>query len=77
LTGSGEPARLQGTVVSANLFPLLGVSPILGRGFAENEDKPSENGRVVILSQDLFQRRFNANPALLNQPITLTAQSTP
>ena len=71
LTGSGEPARLQGTVVSANLFPLLGVSPILGRGFAENEDKQTENGRVVILSQDLFQRRFNANPALLNQPITL------
>ena len=71
MTGSGEPARLQGSVVSANLFPLLGVSPILGRGFAENEDKPSENGRVVILSQDLFQRRFNSDPALLNQPITL------
>ena len=71
LTGSGEPARLQGTVVTANLFPLLGVSPNLGRGFAENEDKPSETGRVVILSQDLFQRRFNSDPALLNQPITL------
>ena len=71
MTGSGEPARLQGSVVSADLLPLLGVSPMLGRGFASDEDKPSPNGRVVILSQDLFQRRFNSDPALLNQSITL------
>ena len=71
LTGSGDPARLQGSVVTANLFPLLGVSPMLGRTFVEDEDKANENGRVVILSQDLFQRRFNSDPAILNQTITL------
>ena len=71
LTGTGDPARLTGSVVTANLFPLLGVSPMLGRGFLDSEDQKSENGRVVILSQALFQRRFNSDPALLNQTITL------
>jgi len=71
ITGSGDPARLTGSVVTANLFPLLGVSPMLGRGFLDSEDQRSENGKVVILSQDLFQRRFNSDPSLLNQTITL------
>jgi len=71
MTGSGDPARLQGTVVTADLFSLLGVSPILGRTFVTDEDKPSETGRVVVLSEDLYQRRFNSNPSILNQPITL------
>ncbi len=71
MTGRGEPARLQGAVVTADLFPLLGVAPIMGRTFLPDEDKPSANGRVVILSQQLFQQRFNSDPSLLNQPITL------
>ena len=71
MTGRGEPARLQGVVVSADLFPLLGVSPVLGRVFLPDEDKPSENGRVAILSEQLFRKRFNADPAILNQAITL------
>ena len=70
LTGRGEPARLQGAVVTADLFPLLGVAPVLGRTFVADEDKPS-GGRVVILSQALFQRRFNSDASILNQPITL------
>ena len=42
MTGRGEPARLQGAVVTADLFPLLGVQPMLGRAFLPDEDKPSE-----------------------------------
>jgi putative ABC transport system permease protein len=71
MTGRGEPARLQGAVVTADLFPLLGVAPMLGRTFLPEEDKPSETGRVVILSHALFQKQFNADPSLLNQAITL------
>ncbi|HEX5964567.1 MAG TPA: ABC transporter permease, partial [Pyrinomonadaceae bacterium] len=62
MTGSGEPARLQGAVVTADLFPLLGIAPLHGRTFTADEDKPSETGRVVILSHALFQRRFNSDP---------------
>src|SRR5829696_195501 len=71
LSGRGEPARLQGSVVTADLFPLLGVQPMLGRTFLPDEDKPSETGRVVILSHSLFQRRFGGDPSILNQSITL------
>jgi putative ABC transport system permease protein len=75
MTGRGEPARLQGLVVTSDLFPLLGVAPMLGRTFVPDEDKPSENGRVVILSQALFQKRFNSDPSILNQPVTLEGRS--
>ena len=75
MTGRGDPARLQGAVVAADLFPLLGVSPILGRYFVADEDKPSETGRVVILSHGLFQRRFGGDPSILNQSITLDGVS--
>ena len=74
MTGSGEPARLQGAVVTADLFPLLGVAPLHGRTFTADEDKPSTTGRVVILSQALFQRRFNSDPRILNQTITLAGR---
>ncbi len=75
MTGRGEPARLQGSVVTADLFPLLGVQPMLGRTFLPDDDKPSEGGRVVILSQELFQKRFNSDPSILNQTITLDGRA--
>src|SRR5688500_4994915 len=75
LTGRGEPARLQGVVATADLFPLLGVAPIMGRTFLPEEEKPSATGRVVILSQQLFQKRFNSDPSVLNQSITLNGGS--
>jgi putative ABC transport system permease protein len=71
MTGRGEPARLQGSVVTADLFPLLGVQPMLGRTFLPDEDKPTETGRVVVLSHSLFQSRFGGDPSIINQPITL------
>jgi putative ABC transport system permease protein len=69
LTGRGEPARIQGLVATTDLFPLLGVQPLLGRTFLPEEDKGSENGRVAILSEQLL--RFNSDPSILNQAITL------
>jgi putative ABC transport system permease protein len=71
LTGRGDPTRLQGAVVNADLFPLLRVTPALGRGFLPDEDKPGESGRVVVLSQELFQRRFGADPNVVNQSMVL------
>jgi putative ABC transport system permease protein len=70
MTGRGEPARLQGEVVTADLFPLLGVAPMLGRTFHADEDKPSD-ARVVIISHALFRQRFGEDPSVLNQVITL------
>ena len=58
LTGAAEPEPLQGGYVSANLIPLLGVSPWLGRGFTSAEEGQRE--RVVVLSLTLWQRRFGS-----------------
>jgi putative ABC transport system permease protein len=71
LTGRGDSTRLQGAVVNADLFPLLGVTPAIGRGFLPDEDKPGESGRVVVLSQQLFQSRFGADPNVVNQSMVL------
>jgi len=74
LTGSGEPQRLSGAVVTADLFKILGVTPVVGRSFLSAEDQPSQNGRVVILSQELFRKRFNSDAELLNHAITLNGK---
>src|SRR6266542_1590860 len=71
MTGRGESTRLQGAVVNADLFPLLGVTPVIGRGFLPDEDKPGESGRVVLLSQGLFQKRFNADAKVVHQSMVL------
>jgi putative ABC transport system permease protein len=63
-----EPERLAGSAVTWNLFPLLGVAPQLGRGFREEEDRPGAEG-VVLLSDEAWRRRFNADPAVVGRSI--------
>jgi putative ABC transport system permease protein len=75
MTGRGESTRLQGAVVNADLFPLLGAAPVIGRGFLPDEDKPGDSGRVVILSQELYQKRFNSDPNVVNQSLVLNGTS--
>jgi hypothetical protein len=58
LAEPGQPAeRLRGMFASAELFPLLGVSPAFGRTFTADEDRPGQNG-VVILNHGFWLRRF-------------------
>jgi putative ABC transport system permease protein len=73
LTGTGEPERLDGRRVSANLFDLLGIQPQLGRGFRPEEDTPGT--RVVILSHGLWERRFGADPRIIGRAISLNGES--
>ena len=75
MTGRGESTRLQGAVVNADLFPLLGAAPVIGRGFLPDEDKPGDSGRVVILSQELYQKRFNSDPNVVNQSLVLDGRN--
>jgi predicted permease len=73
LTGVGEPERLDGRRVSANLFDILGVQPKLGRGFLPTEDAPGT--RVVILSSGLWQRRFGADPGIVGRSVILNGEN--
>ena len=75
MTGHGDPVRLQGSVATADLLPLLGVAPMHGRTFHPDEDKPLAEGRSVILSHTLFQNRFGSDPSILNQAITLDGRN--
>ncbi|HZI17673.1 MAG TPA: ABC transporter permease [Pyrinomonadaceae bacterium] len=73
LTGDGEPERLQGHTVTANLFPMLGAEAARGRTFAAEENQPGRN-RVVVLSDSLWQRRFGAQEGLVGKDITLNGE---
>jgi putative ABC transport system permease protein len=70
LTGSGEPERIRGEIVSPVFFSMLGINPILGRAFAPDEDTPGKD-LVVVISDRLWERRFNSDPNILGSPINL------
>src|SRR5262249_8936179 len=70
LSGTDEPERILGGRVSTNFFSVFGISPALGRDFLPEEDE-LKGGRVVILSQSVWRRRFNADPSLIGRTITL------
>jgi putative ABC transport system permease protein len=74
LTGEGEPERLFGSRVSANLFSILGVAPLHGRLFLSGEDTDGRD-RVVILAYGLWKRRFGADPAIVGRTIALNGQA--
>jgi putative ABC transport system permease protein len=74
LAGSGEPEQVACAYVSANLFSVLGVNPILGRVFRAEEDAPGRD-EVALPSYGLWQRRFGADPRVLGQTITLDGES--
>ncbi len=71
-SGKEEPERVAGCAVSASLFPLLGVKPALGRGFREDEDRAGAPG-AVLLSHDLWMRRFDGDPAIVGKTILVNA----
>src|SRR2546429_5537481 len=73
LTGVGEPERLDGRRVSANLFGLLGVRPIIGRTFVPQEDQPGT--KVVLLNESLWKRRFGGDPSVIGRALTLNNES--
>jgi hypothetical protein len=70
LTGEGDPERLYGARVSANFFSMLGAQPDCGRTFLPEEDQPGRDN-VVVLSHELWTRRFGAAPDILNRSILL------
>ncbi len=73
LTGLGEPERLDGRRVSANLFDLLGVKPIIGRSFVPAEDQPGT--KVALLNESLWKSRFGSDPSVIGRAIALNGES--
>jgi putative ABC transport system permease protein len=72
-TGDGEAERVEGASVTANLFPLLGVSPMLGRGFLREEERDG-NDRVILLGYGIWQRRFGGARDIVGRSITIDSK---
>jgi predicted permease len=73
LTGRGEPERLSGVPVSTNFFDVLGVKPLVGRSFAD-QDSASNGPKVVMLGHALWERRFNRDSRIVGTTIVINDQ---
>lgn len=73
LGGSGEPEQISGAAISPSVFDVVGVQPVLGRSFLEEEATPG-NDFVVILSHGFWTQRFGADPEVLGTAIVLDDQ---
>jgi predicted permease len=73
VNGDRGPARLPMARVTAPFFDVLGVHPMIGRGFTTEEDAPGKNG-VVVLSYGLWQTRFGGSPAVIGSTIDVDGQ---
>src|SRR5215216_2685395 len=60
LTGTNEPERIPGEIVSASYFPILGIQPAVGRTFLPEEDSTPDRSPVAVISYKLWQRRFGS-----------------
>jgi len=72
LTGSGEPLQVPVARVSPSFFSMLGVQPELGRLFTEDEGRP-EGKPVIVLGDSIWRSRFNGDPNIIGQTVTLDA----
>src|SRR5215203_216695 len=71
--GSGDPERYSGATVSWTLFHLLGMQPVAGRNFSATDDRPGAEP-VVLLSYDIWERRYQKSPAVINRAITINGR---
>jgi putative ABC transport system permease protein len=74
LGGGDVPERISGAAVSPSLFPLLGVEPIKGRTFAREEQGQGHDD-VIVISERLWKRRFNSDPALIGKSLLLNGRN--
>ena len=70
----GETERIPGASVSANLFPVLGIRPIIGRNFLPEEERKGRDD-VVLLSYGLWRRRFGGDSSLVGKMISMDGRA--
>ena len=73
VTDGGDPEQVSGTMATAELFDVLGIRPLLGRGFLPVDDSPGAEP-VVVLSHALWERRFGGDPAVVGRTLTIDSR---
>ncbi len=71
LQGDGRPERLSGLEATHEFLSVLGLRPILGRGFLPDEDQPSGDNRVVMISEEAWRTRFGGSASILGSVLRL------
>jgi len=74
LTWNGQPKRLTGGYITWDFFRALGVSPVLGRDFLQEEDRPGVD-KAVILSDALWRSDFGADPGVIGKPVRVNGRA--
>src|SRR5579871_4213392 len=74
MAGSSQPENISGLAVSPNFLPMVGVRPVMGRGFTADEEKAGA-APVVLLSHALWQSHFGADRGAIGQTIRLDSQT--
>jgi len=72
ITGDGAPELVIGRGVTANFFSVLGVKPVVGRGFTAADD--TSGARIVVISHALWQRRYHGDPGIVGRTITMSVE---
>jgi predicted permease len=72
-SNGAEPKQLQGQLVSANYFDILGLQPAIGRFFFPNEDKKQGSNNVAVVSYSFWRNKFGADPNLVGKVLILNA----
>jgi len=75
LTATDSPERIPGAIVSPNFFSVMGMSAAVGRTFQPEDTQSGNAERVVVLSQQLWQRRFGSNHSVTGQKLTLNNET--
>ena len=73
ITEGIEPERFQGAAITWDMFPILGVAPILGRHFNAEDDRPGAEP-VVMLSHEVWQRRYQGDPSLVGRSVSVNGR---
>jgi predicted permease len=74
ITGSGEPERVRGGMISSEFFPIFGVKPLLGRLFLRDEDRAGA-APVVLLAEGFWQRRFGSDRDIIGKQIIMNGDA--
>ncbi len=73
VTYNNNPQRYTGAYVTEDLFKIIGVSPVLGRDFTAEDNKPG-SPKTAILGDEIWRRDFNADPNIVGQGVTINGK---
>jgi len=73
LLGQGQPEIVHGTMATSNLFPAMGIQPMVGRNFSDAEERAKQP--VAVIGEKLWRRKFGADPTIAGRQIRLDKQS--